>query len=157
MPMAHSQSHSGRPNTGHMRRLLPLASTRSTGASRPRCSKSVHGILSSYAHNFMFCYCIRLKYFMEGTVWYVLLAYQFSGIYDKQKSHTTGSGPGVGFRLSIRIQIGLHFMQISTLPRPISNGHSVKQTFTQSSRASLKQTMARGEEFTENQQSLQKG
>ena len=66
--------------------------------SRPRCSKSVHGILSSYAHNFMFCYCIRLKYFMEGTVWYVLLAYQFSGIYDQQKSHTTG----VGFRVSIR-------------------------------------------------------
>ena len=46
----------------------------------------------------MFCYCIRLKYFMEGTVWYVLLAYQFSGIYDKQKSHTTR----VGFRVSIR-------------------------------------------------------
>ena len=31
-------------------------------------------------------------------MWYVLLAYQFSGIYDQQKSHTTG----VGFRVSIR-------------------------------------------------------
>ena len=67
-------------------------------SSRPRCSKSGHGTLSSYAHNFMFCYCIRLKYIMEGAVWYVLVAQQFSGIYDKQKAHTTR----VGFRVSIR-------------------------------------------------------
>ena len=61
------------------------------------------------------------------------------------------------FECPYEIQIGLHFMQKSTLPRPISNGHSVKRTFTQSSRASLELTMARGEEFTENHQSLQKG
>ena len=42
------------------------------------------------------------------------------------------------FECPYEIRIGLHFMQKSTLPRPISNGHSVKQAFTQSSRASCR-------------------